>query len=300
MTEGCTVADMTALAAGLSDAGVGDYWDDVDQYARNGLLCVQAYDVDEMRRVSECGRERPPEAPWGGQEDARWDGYGGVLPGQETSDRAIERSAGSFGFLVGARHLYPRLMHCCTGNGSQALYYAWEGIVRRNGDGADVNLWLNRRSPWLDVWSWLPYEGRLVLRNKGLQRVTVRLPGWAAPGSLRCQVDGRDVAPAWTGNRVQFTGLAGHEEITLDVPVTLEKTHYTLANLNHREAHSAPEQYDCEFIGNTVISIGEAGMHPGGQQRDWYRLFRREAYRAGQAPLKPMPAYVHPDKVIRW
>jgi hypothetical protein len=300
MTEGCTVADMTALAAGLTDAGAGDYWDDVDQYARNGLLSVQAYDADEMRRVSECGRERPPEARWGGHDDPRFEGYGGVLPGQETTDRAIERSLGSFGFLVGARYLYPRLMHCCTGNGSQALYYAWDGIVRQSGDGADVNLWLNRRTPWLDVWSWLPYAGKLVVQNRGMRRLSIRAPGWAAHGAMRCQVDGHDVTPAWSGNRILFNGLAGNEEITLTVPVALEKTQYTMANLNHREGHSAPDHYDCEFKGNTVISVGDAGLHPGGQQRDWYRLFHREQYRADEAPLKPMTAYVHPDKVIRW
>src|SRR5262249_53280896 len=62
-TEGCTVADMVALAVGLTDAGVGDYWEDVDQYVRNGLLAVQATDLDEMTRVSEARRDRPPNSP---------------------------------------------------------------------------------------------------------------------------------------------------------------------------------------------------------------------------------------------
>src|SRR6266446_2450909 len=33
--EGCTTGDMTYLALKLSDAGVGDYWDDADRYVRN-------------------------------------------------------------------------------------------------------------------------------------------------------------------------------------------------------------------------------------------------------------------------
>ena len=33
-TEGCTLADMVGLAVALTDAGMGDYWDDVEQYAR--------------------------------------------------------------------------------------------------------------------------------------------------------------------------------------------------------------------------------------------------------------------------
>ena len=37
-TEGCNIADMVGLAVALTDAGMGDYWDDVEQYARNGLV----------------------------------------------------------------------------------------------------------------------------------------------------------------------------------------------------------------------------------------------------------------------
>ena len=298
-TEGCTLGDMVGLAVGLTDAGVGDYWGDVDQYARNGLLMVQATDADEMRRVSEEGRARLPGSNWGGEGDVRFSGFGRVLPGQETVDRVIERSVGSFGHLVGARSLYPRLMHCCTGNGAQGLYYAWEGIVRPSGKRADVNLWLNRRSPWLDVWSWLPYEGKLTVKNKGMERIGVRLPGWASRGTLRCTVDGVEVEPEWSGNRAVFTGLTGGEKVTLEVPVALEETEYTLANLNHRTTRTGPDLYKCQFKGNTVISVGEAGADPGGRELQWYRLFRREHMRADSAPLKDKAEYVHSERIVR-
>ena len=132
---------------------MGDYWDDVEQYARNGLLCVQATTGTRSSACLQAGRERPKDACWGGEGDPRFTGFRGVLPGQERSITCIDRSIGAYGHLVGARYLYPRLMHCCTGNGPQGLYYAWEGIVRHDGNAADVNMWLNRRSPWLDVWS---------------------------------------------------------------------------------------------------------------------------------------------------
>ena len=51
------------------------------------------------------------------------------------------------------------------------MYQAWEGIVRLSGKRADVNLWLNRRSPWLDVWSWLPYEGKLTVSPHTSHRI---------------------------------------------------------------------------------------------------------------------------------
>jgi len=39
---------------------------------------------------------------------------------------------------------------------------------------------------------------------------------------------------------------------------------------------------------------------PGRSDRTWYRIFRREAMRAEQAPLKAAPEYVHPEKLLRW
>ena len=38
------------VAVALTDAGLGDYWDDVEQYARNGLIEAQLTDRDEIRR----------------------------------------------------------------------------------------------------------------------------------------------------------------------------------------------------------------------------------------------------------
>jgi hypothetical protein len=301
-TEGCTVADMVALAVGLTDAGVGDYWEDVDQYVRNGLLAVQATDLDEMTRVSDAGRERPPNSPWGGDGDFRFTGFSLVLPGQETTDRVLERSIGAFGHLNGARSLKPRLMHCCTANGAQALYYGWEGITRRSGSTAEVNLWLNRRSPWLDVTSWLPYDGRLTVTNKGMERIAVRVPAWTSPGSIRCTVDGLDVRPDLVGGRILVSGLSGAEVITVTTPVPLERTTYTIGNLNNRQhgfGQHGPDQYSCEFRGNTVLSVGVPPASPNGRHLEWYRIFDREQMRAPEAPLKATDPYVH-DSLVRW
>jgi hypothetical protein len=301
-TEGCTIADMIGLAVKMTDAGIGDYWEDVDQYIRNGLLAVQATDLDEMTRVSEAGRERPLNSTWGGDGDFRFTGFSGVLAGQETTDRVLERSVGQFGHLDGAHALKPRLMHCCTANCAQALYYAWEAITRRSGSTAEVNLWLNRRSPWLDVASWLPYEGRVSVQNKGLERVAVRVPTWTSPGSVRCSVDGSDVRPDRLGNRILFSNLSGGEEITLTAPVALEKTRYTLSNLNQRAygfGHGGPDEYDCEFRANTVLTVGVPGVSPGGMHRDWYRIFDREHLRAPAAPMKKTAAYIH-GPIVDW
>jgi hypothetical protein len=55
------------------------------------------------------------------------------------------------GFSLPSSLPNPWVMHCCTSNATQGLYYAWEGILRENGAHAEVNLFLNRASRLLDV-----------------------------------------------------------------------------------------------------------------------------------------------------
>jgi hypothetical protein len=296
--EGCTIGDMVGMAVALTDAGLGDYWDDVEQYARNGLISAQCTDIDELKRVSEAGPHRPKNANWGGVMDARFSpGNRGVLPGQEVHYRVLERSIGAFGHLDGAHYLKPQMMHCCTANGNQSIYFAWEGIVRKSGDSANVNMWLNRQSPWVDVWSWLPYEGKLVVQNKGMRRISVRIPAWVKRGTIRSKITGKDAEPHFVGNRIVFDGLKGNEQLELKVPVALEKARYSLVNLNERA--NIVHRYDCEFKGNTAISV--KWIKPAApEEHVWYRLFRREQMRAPKAPMKAMPAYVHPENILHW
>ena len=56
---------------------------------------------------------------------------------------------------------------------------------------AQVNLLLNRASPWLDVDSCLPYEGKVVIRNKTAKRLYVRIPLWVNKREVQCHVKGR-------------------------------------------------------------------------------------------------------------
>ena len=306
-TEGCSIADMIGMAIALTDGGMGDYWDDVEMYARNGLIEVQASDMEELQRVSTEGKERPPYAPWGGRFDFRFNtpNNKGVLPNQEIHDRVLERTIGAFGHLIGARYQTPMMMHCCTANCSQGLYYAWEGILRREGNGVAVNLWLNRRSPWADVWSFLPHEGRLEIRNKTAAHLSIRQPAWAQRSQIRCTLNGQAVSPEWRGNRILFEGLRGGERITVEAPLPAQTVRLTLVNIS--DPHNSREHYEIEFRGHTamqvkLLSLGkeESGSNSQQDERVLYRLFRREVMQAAEPPLKPTPAYVHPEKLVKW
>ena len=190
----------------------------------------------------------------------------------------------------------PWVMHCCTGNATQGLYYAWEGTVRETGDKAEVNLFLNRASRLLDVHSYLPYEGKVVLRNKAARRIAVRIPSWVDRKALRVSASpastpGAEAATAaldWLGNRLVFSALSPGDTITLRFPVKESTASYTIA------AHTPAEcAYTLTFRGSTLVDISPRDTSPTS-----YPLYERSHMRKDVAPTKTVQRFV-PDKVIR-
>ena len=88
------------------------------------------------------------------------------------------------------------------------LFYAWDGIVRHQDGTAQINLLLNRASPWLDIDSHLPYEGKVVREEQGgrVRFSCVFRFGWTAK---RCAavVGQKEIRTPWFGNRLRFTEL---------------------------------------------------------------------------------------------
>jgi hypothetical protein len=183
--EGCALGDLVGLGICLSDLGAGDYWDDVDAVVRNHRVEQQLTRADELERIAAHFRD-PQAAP------------PATAAGQVCFDHVIARSLGVFtGTSLPNAIPHPWVMHCCTGNATQGLYYAWEGALREMGDQAVVNLWLNHDGRLVDVDSCLPYEGKLVIRNKAARRVAVRVPSWVRMAST-CEFRGStlvDIAP---------------------------------------------------------------------------------------------------------
>jgi hypothetical protein len=265
--ETCCTADMVALAIKLCEAGVGDYWDDVDRYVRNQLIEQQLVRADLLEAVCDSFPPTPVNAP------------------HETADRVIERNLGAF-----AGHGDPTLlpdtwvMHCCTGNGTQALYYAWRGIVEFRDHTAQVNLLLNRASKWLDIDSYLPYEGKVVVRNKMARRLLIRIPLWVDRAAVRADVDGRAVTTRWAGNYLVIDRVRAHRDVTVEFPMVERTESFTLYD----------RRYTCSFRGNTVVDISPRQESPHG-----YPIYLRERYREPAAPMKRATRYVSPV-ILEW
>ena len=78
----------------------------------------------------------------------------------ETGERVMDRGIGGFSSVSDPTMLHAWWTMCCNANAPVGLYEAWDSIVRYNQGLAQVHLLLNRASPWVDIDSYLPYEGQ--------------------------------------------------------------------------------------------------------------------------------------------
>ncbi|MFB3923265.1 MAG: hypothetical protein ACE145_16205 [Terriglobia bacterium] len=280
--EVCTISDMIAIAIKLTEAGLGDYYEDVDQAVRNQLVESQFLRADFLQQIADAAPKHVAKPP------------------QETSERVIERCLGSMAPMLVVGYDKPFCLHCCTGNGTQAFYYAWSRIVEPRGETVRVNLLLNRVSPWMDVDSYLPYEGKVVLHNKTAKAAFVRLPAFVDISDVQVSAPSRSLTPRWLNKHLALPEIGSGEDIQITFPIKEDAATYTLYNVLERPYISemgnslrTERRYACRFRGNTLVDIEPRLPMPS------YAIYLRDHYRQDHAPLDTKPRYVSPQ-MIDW
>ena len=280
--QGCGCGRFIGLAVKLTEAGVGDYWEDIDLYIRNHGTEGQ-FDPDDIPRLRRMSEGKPPP-----MED----------PGYYSGDDVYAKTVGAFCENAPGKS---RTALCCSPHGNMGLFYAWDGIVRYSDGTARVNLLLNRVSPWMDIDSYLPYEGKVVIRNKEARDAFVRIPLWVDKSQVRCKVGGLEIEPRWVESRLWFGGLSRGDEITIEFPMEERTETWTSPpwggprerNFVLRHLPGGVE-YKMRFRGNTLVEI-DPPLTPDSP------LFqgRPAKYRATKAPMREVKRYVSP-LVLKW
>ena len=265
--EICELADMIAIALKLSAAGVGDYYNDAERWARNFFSEGQLTHIDWINT-------RPRYM------DTR------LLFPNETADQVPERSLGGFGGWLSGNDWATRmgLMHCCTGNAARTLYYLWEHAVIRHQDSLQVNLRLNLASPWADVYSYDPYEGQLDVKIKQpFARLKLHTPEWVdkTQDELKVTVNGWLRPVSWSGSYVDAGSVNPGDLVSMTYPLKLWSVKEQLGD----------GIYTLTMKGNTVIDIDPRGKH--------CPLYQRAHYRENQVRWRKMQRFV-PAERIDW
>jgi hypothetical protein len=313
--EMCTTGDMTLIAIKLSDAGVGDYWEDVDCYVRNQLVERQVTSAEKLQKAVESKpylKRIYPGLPDTIQEEITPDYEPPELdPINETEQDVVNRCVG----IWLSDSAYPthipkiRLMWviCCTGNCPPALYAAWDRIVQYDDkkDSATVNLLLNRASPWMDINSYLPYQGKVVIKNKKAENISVRIPLWADKSKVKCKINNSNKKFFWTGNYLTITAVKPGRTITIEFPMVTAEEKYTLLwrddefwkeSINpgsEWKPKEKPNELKLTFKGNTLIDVSPRPDNPV------YTLYERNHFKKSKAPMKKTTRFI-PDKYIKW
>ena len=265
--EPCALGDMAVDGVRMSDAGLGDYWDDVDYLVRNHLVESQFTDFDKMRH------------------------YVGVKEGS-IEEANLRKMVGGFYNCTPTRIKGNVVAACCNANGAQGLYYAWHGITRFDEQHqiATVNLFLNRSSAWMDVDSYLPYEGKVVLHNKQAKMALVRIPGWVDRTKLSCRIERRGLLgphgitianPPYNGNYLMLAGLKAKDDIVLEFPVSMTTDHYTIAG----------NKYTVTYKGSTIVDITPR------ESGNIFQVYERDFMKANKTPMRQVKRFVA-DRII--
>ncbi len=273
----CGHPRLLALAVKLTTSGVGDYWEDIDRYIRN--------QVSEMQFT-------PDDIPYYGS--------GPGLPG----------TVGSFGHQTEKESW----SLCCTSHGNMALFFVWDSMLSFSDGVARVNLLLNRASPWMDIDSYLPYQGKVVLKNKTAREALVRIPLWVDKKSVKCLVENKNIEPSWDGMYLRIRGLEPASVVTIEFPM-VERTETRTVAETWGVPHGWPvlpvgTVLRMRFRGNTVTEItppllGNStfadyqGKPTSGPPCPSPYQFRRAKLQSPTAPMVKVTRYVT-TQTLRW
>jgi hypothetical protein len=270
-SETCEIANMIDLAVGMSQLGVGDYWDDADRYLRNQFAENQLTHGQWMQRIS----DQYPESS---------------LIVSQTSNDAVRRNIGGFaGWSLGNDFMpepvgpLPRgfaFMHCCTGNAARALYYAWQGILNHADGKLQVNLLLNRSSQWADIHSLVPYHGRVDVIVKQRCKVSVRIPDWVDKSKVTASVGEEHRPINWTGRYLEVGECAPQNQASITFPIS-ERT---------QQETMGARQYTLTLKGNDVVAIDPPGKY--------CPYYQRQKYRQGTVQWKEVQRFVSDEVLV--
>ena len=295
ITCSCFVADMLNIGIMFSRSGEGDYWELVDRWVRNTFVNLQVGQAD-IDKVKAMPVEEVKEGYWSTDNP-------GVAQFEDGADRA---RGGWFHSLYERGHT----IGCCNGNLTRTLYYTWDSIVEQVGDELSINLPMNRASPWADVSSHLPYEGKLVVRMKGDKKniktffnwnswrgsrhVLVRIPDWTNWNEVTCAVNGEKKDYTWEGNRIRISGIGNKDTVVVKFPIR-ERTIPTTINReflweSRRTADPrAGGDLEVTIRGNTIVALDPDASLP---------LVHQVKYRADKAPMKRVERFVSRKRFV--
>ncbi len=264
LCESSGLSDMIAAAIKLSQQGAGDYWDDADRWIRNQF-------VESQLRDGSWIDDAVSGLPTSGT------GF------NETNTNVSSRLVGSWASNATGNDPVKsgtpgHYLGCCIGNCARTLYWIWDGMIEYAGGELKVNLLMNRASPWADIDSYIPFEGRVDIEMKVACDLSIRIPEWVNPGEEVVTVNGQARSVTFNGRYAELGAVAATDDVTITFPIIVD-------------TRPDPEimggvSYIIVTKGNEVVDITPEGVYSP--------FYDREHYRNGPTQWKNVTRY-YPD-----
>ena len=134
----------------------------------------------------------------------------------------------------------------------------------------------------MDINSYLPYEGKIILKNKTAQKAYIRIPNWVDKQNMTCAINKKNLRLDWLNNYLIVDNLSKNDEIKIEFEMVTRTESYKLDD----------KEFTFTFKGNTVIDLkprSEGLVYP---------IYMRDKYFNNQAPLITKKRYVFPREVL--
>ncbi len=239
--EGCCTADMIQGAITFGKAGFPEYFEKAECWLRNGLFGGQVVDTS-----------------WFGKTPSKIMPSNHMMPVDMISapyelsvEEAKEKVRGIiYGFGGPAEFISEyracEFQMCCSAQGADAIYDAWEAVITRDALGDKVNLLLTREDDRLSIESEIPFAGKISLMAKmdGVLPL-VRLPNWVDKKAMSVKIGEKKVNYFQAGAYLGTRRLTSGERFTIEFP------------LPRREGKEVIQgrTYNVKWVGNTVIEV---------------------------------------------
>jgi hypothetical protein len=208
-----------------------------------------------------------------------------------TSDNVLERALG--GHFAGwsapndffgpaSVPLMFTMQGCCNGHGTRALYMVWQHAVIKKEAGVYVNLLFSRDTRWAEVNSYLPYEGKLIIRIHDAPVLHVRVPDWVDKSRVIVKVNEQASRHTWASSYVNLVGLRPLDVVSVTFPIK--------SQVKTEEIKGA--YYIVEYKGDTVVQITPQGT--------LFPLYLRDHIKSDVAPMRTDIAYLVPTREVDW
>ena len=298
------VGELLQVMLLLSRSGYGDYWETADRLIRNTIAptLITHADIDRLKRqpVTMAGDPATTKTFYSADLKKAVPLNKPLPLGMAQPADAADRCRGGWFVTLERRsHSDSHSQGDDNGHLPLALYLAWDSIVENLGDTLKVNLLMNRASPWADIDSYLPYEGKVVIRMKTDKRcVLVRIPKWANWHRVACMIPTPSSAALpsaqpfhWSDRYFGYISIDNvHKGQTLIVTFPIARLEIEAAI---PVSHSGDKVTQCRISlkGNTVIATSENINYPMGTH---------EKYRSDSIGKHTVTRFIYPKRIDGW